>query len=110
MSATQIKMERETMYKWKKAYEEEAQDHIATSINLQKLIKELEEKLAETINAKNKYHDNFFSEAKRLQLAEFKLAKAVEAIQFARMVLSDAKLTGAVDDMNNYLKEIGKNK
>ena len=45
MSATQIKMERETMYKWKKAYEEEAQDHIATSLNLQKLIKELEEKL-----------------------------------------------------------------
>ena len=82
MSATQIKMERETMYKWKKAYEEEAQDHIATSINLQKLIKELEDKLD----------------------------VAIEAIQFARMVLSDAKLTGAVNDMNNYLKEIGENK
>jgi hypothetical protein len=38
--------------------------------------------------------------------AEFKLAIAIEAIQFARMVLSDAKLTGAVDDMNNYLSEL----
>ncbi len=51
MSATQVKMERESMYKWKKAYEAEAQDHIATSLNLQKLTKELEAKLAIAIEA-----------------------------------------------------------
>jgi len=42
MSATQAKMERETMYKWKKAYEEEAQCHAATAINLQKIVNAFE--------------------------------------------------------------------
>ncbi len=37
---------------------------------------------------------------------EAKLAIAVEAIQFARMVASDAGLKGAVIDFNNYLSEV----
>jgi hypothetical protein len=56
MSATQVKIERETMYKWKKAYEEEAQDHAATAINLQKFITELEQentKLREQLKEAN---------------------------------------------------------
>ncbi len=37
---------------------------------------------------------------------EKKLAIAIEAIQFARMVASEAGLKGAVEDLNDYLKEI----
>jgi hypothetical protein len=38
--------------------------------------------------------------------AEFKLAIAIEAIQFARMVASDAGLKGAVKDLNDYLEKV----
>ena len=38
--------------------------------------------------------------------AEFKLAIAIEAIQFAGMVASDAGLKGAVKDLNDYLEKV----
>lgn len=85
MSATQIKMERETMFKWKKAYEEEAKDHVKTAINLQELITELEQKLSD-------------SEADWLKMREIaeetqrKLDEAVEVIKTLLEIHGEAEV------------------
>ena len=81
--------ERETMFKWKKAYEEEAKDHATTAINLQKLITELEQKLSDSEADWLKMRD-IAEETQR------KLDEAIEVIRFY------------ADDMNWAFDEIVK--
>lgn len=77
MSATQIKMERETMFKWKKAYEEEAKDHAATAINLQKIITDLEAKLGQLEND-NKLKNKAIFDMGKIALVNKKLREVLE--------------------------------
>jgi len=52
-----------------------------------------------------KWADAYFQ---KWQNERQKSAKLVKGLQFARMVLSDAGLMGAVEDLNEYLEEYNK--